>query len=288
MGGGVSSVSIYYGKERKTSLAMGALERTAGAYGFRLGREGRPNTIVVSDKEWERRGYSDAAAFYRLSTDTLYIRRKYFAGRATQSVITHEIGHSYSGPRYYFGKESVSAILEEGAVEYLTEGSRTFGYVGRGRKYARGYISYYDERRFVGRICRIIGRAKFLRLWHEGFLTVNKTPTVKRAEKKVTETHREYQRAKAAEESTYQEFASWNSALVDLQKVEKRNKNYRRLANALSRRGHKRTAKIIRKHYEDPEHKIAADDLDYILYEESLLDPLRPRVKENDKSNTKG
>ncbi|GAG80482.1 unnamed protein product [marine sediment metagenome] len=87
--------------------------------------------------------------------------------------MTHEILHSISGEYYY--KKGVSKELEEGTVEYITEGSKYFGYRGRGKKYSMGYSSYQKEVKSVAMLMEIVGRKEYLRMWKKGFKTEYKT-----------------------------------------------------------------------------------------------------------------
>ena len=84
MGGGTTTVSAYYGTQRKTEISMAAIRRTGQTYGVRIGSTYPPRTRVVSEKMWEQYGLKSTAAFYRDIDNTLYIRRKYFAGRKKQ------------------------------------------------------------------------------------------------------------------------------------------------------------------------------------------------------------
>jgi len=248
MGGGSSTVSAYYGKYRKTEVSMTAIQRTGQEYGVRLSREGMPETTVVSEKVWKRKGLDEnVAAYYVQYEDTIHIRRKYFTGREMQKTMTHEVIHSYSGPREYRGTESVSGELEEGTVEYLTRGTSIHGYKGRGKKYApMAYESYPEEVKSVSMLMQVVGRKQFLKLWKEGFVSVNETPAVKQAravEKMATK----------KVETTGTGYYLQDVARKDLAKAEERNRGYRRLARALSKKGYTETAEHISENYDSLE-----------------------------------
>lgn len=284
MGGGVSRRQAYYGTYRKVELSMTAIQRTGLVYGVRLTREGIPRVRVVSEKMWNKRGFGTAYAFYRDSEDTFYIRRKYFAGRKTQKTITHELLHSYSGPHKYWGAGSVSGYLEEGPVEYVAQGTRTFGYKGRGRAYAGGIRVYAEQRAAISLIMGIVGRKKVLKMWQEGFWTVNETPAVKTTKTNHREAVHDYEQKRKRAFALKSPEATWgeiNQAWLDVdaarEKTEKtatmverartRNRNYLRLARSLDRKGYKKTAQTIREYYDEPTKVEFADIIEEELRE---------------------
>ena len=164
MGGGRSTASAMYGIYRKQQISEKMIEKTMKAYGVPLD-VGYIKVRVVKEKDWHKVGGSDdAAGFYR--SGILFIRRKYFAGRKTK-VMIHEILHGQSGPRRY---EGVGAVLEEGTVEYITQGTIYFGVRGRSADYTlHHYRTYTKEVKVVSQLMQVVGRKKFLRYWKEGF-----------------------------------------------------------------------------------------------------------------------
>lgn len=162
MGGGRSTTQALYGSWRKFEISRKMIERVMRKYGVPVGVR-YVKVKVVDEKNWTRSG---AAAFYQSSENTLYIRRKYYAGRQTFNVISHELIHGQSGPHRYRG---IGASLEEGTVEYITQGSQSLGVRGRSALYSGGYFSYPNEVNVVSKLMQIVGRDRYLKYWKEGF-----------------------------------------------------------------------------------------------------------------------
>lgn len=184
MGGGTRAASTLYGSKRKVQVSLKAINRTGRKYGvdLQLDKKGTPNIRVLSDKQWRAEGHSIwTLAFFRKHegvNGTIHVRRKYFAGRKMQGVMTHELGHHFAGDKVYF--KGLGRDLEEGMVEYLTQGSRVFGFLGRGARFTGGIDTYQKEVTDVGSLMGVVGRRKFIRLWRDGFDAVQNTPRVKK------------------------------------------------------------------------------------------------------------
>lgn len=229
MGGGQTTVSAYYGVKRKTEISMTAIKRVGDAYEVNISPDHPPKTRVVSEKKWieATKGYNvtkNAIGFHVEDEDTLYVRRKYFAGRHAQGVITHEILHSVPGPKGYKGSDTVSGYFEEGTVEYLTIATRKIGYKGRGKKFAKGIDTYYSQRTFIGRVMRIIGRKKYLKIWKEGLNKIHQTPALEKS--KIEWMDAEVKEAKLNEEYTKDRDTIYNEYLTQrmaLDKIDKPN-----------------------------------------------------------------
>ena len=164
MGGGRSTASAMYGIYRKQQIAEGMIERTMKAYGVPID-VGYVRVKVVNENRWAAVGGDDDAAGFYVG-GTLYIRRKYFAGKRTTNVIIHEIIHGQGGTHRSKG---LGSVLEEGTVEYITQGTLSLGVRGRSAEYALGYRAYENEVRAVSQLMQIVGRTTFLKYWRLGF-----------------------------------------------------------------------------------------------------------------------
>ncbi len=334
MGGGQTTVSAYYGVRRKTEISLTAIRRVGNEYEVDISPNIPPSIRVVSEKKWKEISITHNApkgsiGFYVTLENTLYVRRKYFAGKHAQGVITHEIIHSVPGATGYKGKNTVSGYFEEGTVEYLTIATREMGYRGKGIKYAGGEDTYYSQRTFVGRVMQIIGRKKYLKLWKEGLFKIRQTPALKKskdewmkAEAKEYDLQAKYQKDR---DEIYGEYLTQRMAIDKIDKpsleqieavaekrdevdnriekrlwklnknllavekhkkrdkhdkLEERNRNFRRVARLLKKKGYPKTAKEINTNFTTREET----NIDTIINrdESEQVSPLRPEEKEND------
>jgi len=172
LGGGVKGTVARFSLNRREKITNRAIEQTGKDLGIFLKKHTKTNIVVVNERTWKNLGHGKhAAAFYKESEDTLYIRRKYFAKRGLEVEI-HERLHARSGNHVY--RSPVSQMLEEGTVDWLTDYTKKNSFRTKGTKFGRetgtGYIT---ETSFVTNIMTIIGREKYLGYWQRGML--NKT-----------------------------------------------------------------------------------------------------------------
>jgi len=164
MGGGRSTASAMYGIYRKKQISEGMIERTMKEYEVPID-VGYMKVKVVNEKQWAGIGGGPKyAAFVR--GGTMFIRRKYFAGKQSTKTFIHEILHGEAGPKRY---ASIGVVLEEGTVEYIAEGTSRFGVRGRSASYAKGHHTYEKEVNIVSTLMQIVGRKKFIKYWKKGF-----------------------------------------------------------------------------------------------------------------------
>ncbi len=253
MGGGRSYRSAYYGIRRKLEISQDAIYNTGEAYGVRLIRKHPPAVSVVNAKDWEKKfpRNPNAVGIYFASTDTFYIQRKYFAGRSTQNVTTHEFLHSYAGPKQSIGSDKISGFLEEGIVEYLTQATRIHGYKRERKVYAGGYKTYPEQVNFIKDLMSIVGRKKVLRIWKKGFLKIHPTATIKQLELESAEW---LKKARATDEGS--DWMNFNRVQNRLTRLENDNTGYKVLARALDKKKYKQTAKLIRTYGSDEEIRL--------------------------------
>jgi len=244
MGSGKTIVSAYYGVQRKIELSEKAIARTAQVYGIRLEDKLPPRLKPVTAKKWEEttgKTQTEAAAVYVKWKNTMYIQKEFFAGPKAQKTVTHEYLHHHAGTKIYGSSGSLGHTLEEGIVEYFAQGTRKWGYRGRGKRYAKGWRSYQDQVDQVTLLMSIVGRKKVLKLWNKGFAVVHKTPRMKQLEKERDAAHKG------------KDWVRMNDAALAYDRLEERNYGYEKLARALERKGYEGMGKEIRTKYRTEE-----------------------------------
>jgi len=176
MGRGDVRGSGVHAIKRKLQISDRAMKRTLKKLGIHRGYKWEhPKVKVVLERDYAKGHDPDnAAAWYKEWVDggTMYLRKTYFHGRDAQKTITHEYFHHISGPHEYEkrgDKLGVSAQLEEGFVEYLSQASQYYGHVGRGTIYSGGHHSYGKQVQSAAMLMEILGRKRMLRNWIEGF-----------------------------------------------------------------------------------------------------------------------
>ena len=271
MGGGSKSSQSLFAVGRKQKLVNRAIVNTGKVINVDLTKEKVTSVVIRSEKKWDN---PHAAAYYQGLDDTLFIRRKYFAGLKT-NVLVHENLHGRSG-KHRYGKQNIGRILEEGTVEYLTQTTLAHGFRTSSKKFAKGYKTYHNEVSDVSALMAIVGRTEFLKAWKNGFYDYDIQQKIfDRQIHKINESQRLYREfTKQNPQSTFIE--KNNFALKkdkELKQAERKDiralktqQGYEQIAKLLTKKGFKVTAKAMRTYPKNKKakeyfftHKIRSD-----------------------------